>query len=607
MPEYDFIVVGAGSAGCVVAARLSEDVGCTVLLLEAGRAERTRAMTVPNAWPENLGTPAEWGYLTTPQADAGPTIYPAGRGLGGSGAINAMAHVRGHRAVYDGWAANGAAGWGFADLLPYFLRTETAVGRDPALRGTTAEWGYLTTPQADAGPTIYPAGRGLGGSGAINAMVHVRGHRAVYDGWAASGATGWGFADLLPYFRRTETAVGRDPALRGTAGPVKVAPVPPDARHPVARALAEGLSQAGYPLTSDLSGAYQEGPAWVDLAIANGQRISPADAYLRPVMIRPNLTVETSALVTGLTMKGGRCTGVRYLRDDRMPAANGGHGMAAEARATREVVLCAGAIGSPRLLLLSGIGPAAALRAAGIDPVADLPGVGENLQDHPIALMYYGTEAPIPPSAYNHGELYSSLRSPLAGAYPDLQVFPILLPFAPPGARPPKAGYTVASSVIAPDSRGSVRLATADPRTPPLIDPALLKSDADSDRAVAGLALIRAVVAGSAFDDVRGTELWPGEAVSGRAGLRDHARRVVTSYYHPAGTCRMGTDSLAVTDPELRVRGIDGLRVADASVMPVIPNAHPNATVLAIGEKAAAMLRSRGRRPSVSVDESRQS
>ncbi|HUN32485.1 MAG TPA: GMC family oxidoreductase N-terminal domain-containing protein, partial [Trebonia sp.] len=165
MPEYDFIVVGAGSAGCVVAARLSEDVGCTVLLLEAGRAERTRAMTVPNAWPENLGTPAEWGYLTTPQADAGPTIYPAGRGLGGSGAINAMAHVRGHRAVYDGWAANGAAGWGFADLLPYFLRTETAVGRDPALRGTT--------------------------------------------------------------------------------GPVRVAPVPPDARHPVARALAEGLSQAG--------------------------------------------------------------------------------------------------------------------------------------------------------------------------------------------------------------------------------------------------------------------------------------------------------------------------------------------------------------------------
>jgi choline dehydrogenase len=517
VPEYDFIVVGAGSAGCVVAARLSEDPACTVLLLEAGSAERTRAMTVPSAWPENLGTAAEWGYLTTPQADAGPTIYPAGRGLGGSGAINAMAHVRGHR--------------------------------------------------------------------------------AIYDGWAASGATGWGFTDLLPYFRRTEAAPGRDPALRGTTGAVRVAPVPPDARHPVARALAEGLSQAGYPLGGDLSGAHQEGPAWVDLAIANGQRVSPADAYLRPVMIRPNLTVETSALVTSLIVKDGRCAGVRYLRYEGMPVAKGARGMPAEAHATAEVVLCAGAIGSPRLLLLSGIGPAAGLRALGIDPVADLPGVGENLQDHPIALMYYGCEAEFPPSCHNHGELYSSLRSQLAGAYPDLQVFPILLPLAPPGAQPPKSGYTMASAVIAPDSRGSVRLATADPRTPPLIDPALLRSATDTERAVAGLALIRAVVAGPAFDGVRGQELSPGESVSSHAGLRDHARRVVTSYYHPAGTCRMGNDPLAVTDPQLRVRGIDGLRVADASVMPVIPNAHPNATVLAIGEKAAAMLRSPSARP----------
>jgi choline dehydrogenase len=525
VPEYDFIVVGAGSAGCVVAARLSEDPACTVLLLEAGNGERTRSMTVPNAWPENLGTAAEWGYRTTPQADAGTTIYPAGRGLGGSGAINAMAHVRGHR--------------------------------------------------------------------------------AVYDDWAAGGATGWGFDDLLPFFRRTEAAAGRDPALRGAAGPVKVAPVPPDARHPVARALAEGLSQAGYPLTGDLSGAYQEGPAWVDLAIANGQRISPADAYLRPVMIRPNLTVETSALATSLIVRGGRCVGLRYLRDDRMAAGKGARGTQAVAHAT-EVVLCAGAIGSPRLLLLSGIGPALALRALGIDPVADLAGVGENLQDHPIALVYYECESPFPPSSYNHGELYSALRSPLAGTYPDLQVFPILLAGAPPGGQPPKAGYTVASSVIAPDSRGSVRLAAADPHAPPLIDPALLKSDTDTERAVAGLALIRAVVAGAAFDGVRGREVSPGELVSGRTGLRDHARRVVTSYFHPAGTCRMGTDPLAVTDPELRVRGIDGLRVADASVMPVITNAHPNATVLAIGEKAAAMLRYPAARPAASAGESSQ-
>lgn len=502
MPEYDFIVVGAGSAGCVVAARLSEDPACRVLLLEAGGAERTRATTIPNAWPENLGSTAEWGYLTTPQADTGPTIIPTGRVLGGSGAINAMAHVRGHRAIYDGWAAGGAPGWGFADLLPYFKRTETASRDDPA-------------------------------------------------------------------------------GLRGTAGPVRVAPVPKDERHPVARALALGLGEAGYPLTDDLSGAVQEGPAWVDLAISGGQRVSPADAYLRPVMIRPNLTVETAATVTGLILGGQHCRGVSYLRDGR-PAT---------AHATAEVILCAGAIGSPKLLMLSGIGPAGHLRALGIEPRQDLPGVGENLQDHPITLMYYETDGELPPSGYNHGELYSALRSPLAGAYPDLQIFPILLPFAPPGEQPPKTGYTIASSVIAPDSRGSVRLASADPAVPPLIDPALLRSSSDTERVVAGLSLIRHLVAGPVFAPVRGTELWPGAAAISDESLRAHARRVVTSYYHPSGTCRMGGDAHAVTDPELRVRGVTGLRVVDASVMPVIPNAHPHATVLAIAEKAVVLIR----------------
>ena len=503
MSEYDFIVVGAGSAGCVLAAKLTEDPAARVLLLEAGSAGRTHAMTVPNAWPQNIGTAAEWGYLTTPQADAGSLVYPAGRALGGSGAINAMAHVRGHRAIYDGWAASGATGWAFDDLLPYFKRTETA--RD----------------------------------------------------------------------------TGRDPELRGTSGPVTVAPVPPGARHPVALALADGLRQAGYPGTDDLSGNVQEGTAWVDLAITGGQRVSPADAYLRPVMIRPNLTVEAGVQATGLTIRQGRCRGVRYLRDGAAPAV---------ADASTEVILCAGAIGSPKLLLLSGIGPAARLSELGIDPVADLPGVGENLQDHPIARAYYESGG-LPGSGYNHGELYSALRSPLAGAYPDLQLFPILLPAAPPGEKAPPCGYTLASSVLAPGSRGTVRLATADPGVPPVIDPALFEDPKDTERAVSGLELIRDVVASSSFDGVRGTELWPGSAVTSRDGLRAHARRVVESYYHPAGTCRMGTDKLAVTDPELRVHGVNGLRVADASVMPVITNAHPHATVLAIAEKAAALMR----------------
>jgi choline dehydrogenase len=512
--DYDYIIVGAGTAGCVLAARLSEDAGTRVLLLEAGSAERTRAMTVPDAWPELLGSEADWADVTTAQADAGATAYPRGRALGGSGAINAMGHVRGHRAVYDGWAAGGAAGWGFADLLPCVRRTE-----------------------------------------------------------------------------RTQPDNNRDPALRGTAGPVRVGPVPAAARHPVATAFAEALAGLGCPVTDDLSGARQEGVAWIDLAIAGGQRVSPADAYLRPVMGRPNLTVEAGCLATRLPTTGGRCTGVGYLRD----------GAATQASAAREVIVCAGAVGSPQLLLLSGIGPAGPLRALGIAPVADLPGVGENLQDHPIVMASYATTAPPRRSAYNHGEVYAALRSPLAGTgtgtgtragtHPDLHLFPILLPLAPAGCQPPAAGFALVAAAVAPDSRGSVRLADSDPRTRPLIDPGFLRDDRDLDRLEAGLTMIRAAVAaaGAAFPPAE--EMWPGAGIRSRDELRGYIRRAVGSYYHPVGTCRMGADADAVVDPELRVRGIAGLRVADASVFPVIPNAHPNATVLAVAEKAADLIR----------------
>ena len=237
MPEFRYVVVGAGTAGCVLAARLSEQADARVLLLEAGGPERTRAMTVPNAWPDNLGSAADWGGQTTAQADAGPVAYPRGRALGGSGAINAMAHVRGHR--------------------------------------------------------------------------------AVYDAWAEGGAPGWGFADLLPYFRRSERAECRDPALRGTGGPVQVAPAAEEHRHPVARAFTEALRQIGCPESEDLSG--DEGVAWVDLAIAGGERASPADAYLRPVLGRPNLTVETGCVATRLHVRHGRCAGVSYLSGGARP------------------------------------------------------------------------------------------------------------------------------------------------------------------------------------------------------------------------------------------------------------------------------------------------
>jgi choline dehydrogenase len=499
---YDYIVAGAGTAGCVLAARLSQDPAARVLLLEAGSFPRTRAMTVPNAWPENLGSAADWADRTTSQADAGPIRY--------------------HR------------------------------------------------------------GRALGGSGAINAMAHVRGHRAGYDGWAADGADGWDFASLLPYFRRSERADGHDPALRGTGGPLRVGPA--EDRHPVAEAFVAALTELGCPVTDDLSGQRQEGAAWVDLAISGGERVSSADAYLRPVLHRPNLVVETDCLVTGLRLHRGRCTGVNYARA----------GAAASAAASTEVILCAGAIGSAQLLLLSGIGPASELRALGIDPVADLPGVGANLQDHPIILLSYAARAPLPASRYNHGEAYAALRSGQPDGHPDLHLFPILLPLAPAGCTPPEAGYALVASVTRPASRGSVRLADPSPQQRPLIDPGFLADGRDLDRLAEGLQLIRQAAAGTGLARLAQGEVWPGPDVRDSAGLRAYIRRGVDSYYHPAGTCRMGQDGAAVVDPQLRVHGLAGLRVADASVMPTIPNAHPNATVLAIAERAAELVQPPG-------------
>jgi choline dehydrogenase len=495
---YDYIVVGAGTAGCVVAARLSQDGAASVLLLEAGRGERTRAMTVPGEWP--------------------------------------------------------------------------------ALLGTAADWASLAADRTAIGTAAIPRGRALGGSSAINAMAHLRGHRAVYDGWAAGGAAGWGFADLLPCFRRSESAAGRDPVLRGQDGPVRVTQASADP-HPAAAAFLEALAAGGYPDSADLSGTDQVGAAWLDLAIADGERVSAADAYIRPALGRPNLAVRTGCLVTGLLIRGGRCTGVGYVREGEPAVAAAG-----------EVIVCAGAIGSPQLLMLSGAGPAADLRRLGIEPVADLPGVGAGLQDHPMVMVSYAAARELPGSRYNHGEAVAALSSGLPGEVPDLHLFPVLLPLAPAGRTPPAAGFVLAAGAMAPDSRGTVALASADPGAPPRIEPAFLSDARDLDRLEAGLRIIREAAAGAAFAGLRPAEVHPGPDGTSRAAIREYIRAAVGSYYHPAGTCRMGAGPGTVVDPRLRVHGVAGLRVADASVMPVIPNAHPNATVLAIGERAAELI-----------------
>jgi choline dehydrogenase len=260
------------------------------------------------------------------------------------------------------------------------------------------------------------------------------------------------------------------------------------------------------------------------------------------------------------------------------------------AAATTEVVLAAGAIGSPQVLLLSGIGPAGALRACGLDVVADVAGVGQNLQDHPLVMVTYAAAEPLPASRYNHGEVYAAVRTELAGDHPDLHLFPILLPLAAVGFEPPAAGCNLVAAVVAPSSRGSVRLASPAPDAAPVIDPGFLTHQRDLDRIEAGLQMIRSAVATPEFAAVQLKEQWPGPGATSREELRGYARRAVGSYWHPAGTCRMGTGPDAVVDPELKVRGVDGLRVADASIMPTITNAHPNATVLAIAERAAALI-----------------
>ncbi|MDX2646285.1 FAD-dependent oxidoreductase [Streptomyces sp. PA03-1a] len=502
--SYDYVVVGGGTAGCVIAARLSEPEGVRVLLLEAGTAQTSADMTSPPAWPALLRTSANWGDTTVRQRASGTTV--------------------------------------------------------PLARGRT-----------------------LGGGSAINAMNFLRGHRSSYDAWAEAGLEGWGFDGLLPYFKRSENLSGRDPALRGVGGPLTVGL--PESPNPVVAAMLEAAAETGHRRATDIGGGAEEGFGWSDLNVVDGRRQSAADAYLAPVLHRPDLTVVTGTQVLRLHIGGGRCSGVEYGARD---------GTVSLVRCSGEVVLTAGAIGSAQLLMLSGVGPEGHLRRTGIDVVVDLPAVGENLHDHPIANLIYRAARPVPEGANNHGEAYGLVRSGPGLDGPDLQVLfvdaagHIPVPDAPAAGQ----GYTISVSSIRPHSRGSVRLASADPDVLPLVDPDYYGDERDLAAVVRGLHLAREIGQADALAEWRGHEVLPGPQVTDDAGLRDHALRTLCSYMHPVGTCRMGHDDGSVVDPALRVRGVDGLRVADASVIPSIPSANTNATVYAIAERAAELLRS---------------
>ena len=409
-------------------------------------------------------------------------------------------------------------------------------------------------------------------------MSFIRGHRSDYDEWAASGAAGWGYQDLLPFFKRSETTESGDRAYRGTHGPMRVAP----ARHasPLSYAFLDAAVGIGYQRTDDLNGQDQEGVCWWDLNIVDGYRQSAADAYLRPVLDRPNLTVVTNALVHRLVLADGRCGGVNYSVG----------GETRQVYPQGETILSAGSIGSAQLLLLSGIGPAEHLRAVGIDVVADLPGVGANLHDHPLAGVIYTAAQPLPPTQNSHGEVVAAVRTTPNLAAPDVQVLLIDLPYHPPWMPGPAVGYTIAFAVMHTHSRGSVRLASADPASAPLIDPNYFGDDRDMAGMLTALRVAREIGSSPAFDDWRDGEALPGPDVQDETELRDYLRRDTDPYYHTVGTCRIGTDPAAVVDPQLRVRGIDRLRVADASVMPTVPGANTYATVLAIAERASTLF-----------------
>jgi choline dehydrogenase len=426
----------------------------------------------------------------------------------------------------------------------------------------------------------WPRGRGLGGSSAINGMNFVRGHRGSYDAWVEAGATGWGFEDLLPWFRRSEHTTGRDPAVRGRRGPLTVGPASPG--HPVAAAGLQAAAQAGYPRAADISSGLEEGFGWCDLNIVDGRRQSARDAYLAPALSRPNLDVVTRALVHRVRLEGHRCTGVDYS------VGTDGYSVGC----TGEVVLAAGTVGSAQLLLISGIGPQCDLRSAGIDVTADLPGVGANLFDHPMSGVVYRSARPVPAGRNNHGEALGLIRSDPHAGMPDLQIMFTDVPLRAETLPGPAIGegYTLATSLMLPRSRGSVRLAGAEPGTPPLIDPNYYADPRDLHVLAAGLRAAREIGRAAALDQWRGEEVLPGPDVDDDAGLRAYLRQNLRTYAHPGGTCRIGTDEEAVVDTDLRVRGISGLRVADASVMPSAPSANTNATVYAIAERAAGLI-----------------
>jgi choline dehydrogenase len=456
------------------------------------------------------------------------------------------------------------------------------------------DWAYYTVPQASAAgrELHWPRGKVLGGSSSLNGLIHVRGARADFDHWAYLGNDGWNWEDVLPVYCRMEDFDGGESEHHGIGGPLRVSSRYPLA--PIHEAIIAAAQESGIERNDDYNAGVLDGISQQQLTIKDGQRHSAAGAYLRPVQQHPNLRVLTGAHATRLLLEGTRCVGVEWVRDGRTESA----------RAGSEIVLAAGTIASPKVLMLSGIGPGAELRAHGIEVILDLPGVGRNLHDHLLSPAIFSAEQTIDPPAPGASPIQTHYwwRSRPGLLVPDTQPIHFSVPLYEPWMEGPENAFTMLGGMVRPASRGSIRLSGPAPSDPLVIDPNILSASADLDALVASVSQVREIAAASPLAGEWGTrEVYPGPEVRSQAELRDYVRRTAISYHHQAGTCKMGVDAEAVVDPRLRVYGIDGLRVADASIMPAVTSGNTNAPSLMIGERVADFIAADHAAPAATV------